>query len=516
MMEGSFHKHIATVSLLTAVSRIFGFIRDMVTAWLLGAGLVADAFFVAFRIPNMLRRLLAEGATNVAFIPVFNETLEKEGFEKALVMARNVTTFLALVVGMVVVIGEFASPLIVMITAPGFLHTEAFDIALHLTRIMFPFILLVSILALLGGILNSLGHFAAPAAAPIILNICMIAVPVIFYKFIPFFSSPADALAWGVIIGGIFQIVTQIKPLKKLKIHLRPYLDLKDPRILQVAKLMGITAIAASIYQVNVLIGTLLASFLPRGSISFLYYANRLTELPLGIFAFAVGNVMLPAMSKASSKTDFTEMSNLMGKSINTILLFTIPASIGMYVTAEPLMSILFVRGSFSFADAAATADALKMYSISIWAIGASRIFTQGFYAMQQANIAVRTSWISLILNVIFCLILMPFMKHSGIALASSIAVIMQLIILYYLLAKRGVYIPKMYYISCLKMTISGFVMALCIYPLLKMHFWTQGLTVYSISMLTACIVIGAVSYFGVLWVTGDKDNINFKFTRMS
>jgi putative peptidoglycan lipid II flippase len=502
-MKSSFHKHIATVGLLTAVSRVFGFIRDVVTAWLLGAGLIADAFFVAFRIPNMLRRLLAEGATNVAFIPVFNETLEKEGFEKALIMARNVTTFLTLAVGIIVVVGEIASPLVVAITAPGFLHTEAFDIALRLTRIMFPFILLVSILALMGGMLNSLGHFAAPAAAPIILNICVIAIPVVFYKFIPFFSSPADALAWGVIIGGIAQIIIQIKPLKRLKINLRPYLDLKDPRITQVAKLMGISAIAASIYQVNVLIGTLLASFLPRGSVSFLYYANRLTELPLGIFAFSVGNVMLPAMSKAFSKTDSTEMSNLMGKSINAILLFTIPASIGMYVTAEPLMTILFVRGSFSFADAIATADALKMYSISIWAIGASRIFTQGFYAMQQANIAVRTSWISLVINVVFCLILMPFMKHSGIALASSIAVIVQLIILYYLLVKRGVSIPKTYYTSCLKMTVAGFVMALCIYPILKMHFWTQGFNTYSVSMLMACIVTAAAVYFGLLWIMG-------------
>ncbi|MCD6569736.1 MAG: murein biosynthesis integral membrane protein MurJ [Deltaproteobacteria bacterium] len=502
-MKSKFNKNIATVASLTATSRVLGFIRDVVIAWLLGAGPIADAFFVAFRIPNMLRRLVAEGATNVAFVPVFNETLEKEGLKRALSMARSVITLMLLVLGIIVVIGEFIAPLIVGIIAPGFLNTPTFDVALHLTRIMFPYILLVSIVALFAGMLNSLGHFAAPAAAPVILNLFMIASPVIFYKHIPFFKSPADAIAWGVITGGLFQIVLQIHPLKRLKVSIKLSLQFEDPRIIQIAKLMGIAALAASVYQINVLIGTLLASFLPRGSVSFLYYANRLIELPLGIFAFAVGNVMLPAMSQASAKMNMSEMSSLTGRSINAILLFTIPASIGIFVLAEPLITLLFVRGNFSFQHALSTAQALRMYAIGLWAIGASRILIQAFYAMQQARTAVRVAWATLGLNIVFCLILMPSMEHSGIALASSISVIIQLVILLFLLSKKGVVISRMYYLHFTKMAASGVLMVLCIHPLLYTRFWTDGLSTYSILMLGTSVGIGAASYFTFLWIMG-------------
>lgn len=502
-MKKTFNKNIVTVSSLTGISRVFGLIRDVVIAWLIGAGPLADAFFVAFRIPNMLRRLSAEGASNVAFVPVFNETLEKEGLARAMAMARSVLTLMLLVLGAIVVIGEFIAPLIVGIIAPGFLHTPTFDMALHLTRIMFPYILLVSILALIAGILNSLGHFATPAAAPIVLNIFMIATPIIFYKYIPFLKSPADAIAWGVITGGLFQIALQIHPLKKLKVSIRLSFRFKDPRIIQIAKLMGMAALVASVYQINVLIGTLLASFLPRGSVSFLYYANRLIELPLGIFAFAVGNVMLPAMSQASAKMNISEMSSLTGKSINTVLLFTIPASIGIFVLADPIITLLFVRGNFSYQEALSTAQALRMYAIGLWAIGVSRILTQAFYAMQQANTAVRVTWATLGLNVVFCLILMPSMKHSGIALASTISIIIQSIILLFLLFKKGVIISSIYYLHCTKMVISGVLMALCIYPLLRTRFWVHGLNTYSLLMLGTSIGIGAALYFTLLWITG-------------
>ena len=267
-MRDGFRKNVATVGGLTAVSRILGFIRDMIMAWLLGAGLLADAFVVANRIPNLLRRFMAEGAVSVAFVPVFSEVREREGLERAYLMAQQIMTLMFYGLVVVVVIGELAAPALVAVMAPGFLQSGVFDITVHLTRIMFPYILLIGVSVLFMGILNSLGHFAAPAAAPILMNLFMIGVPLLCYVAYPLFSSPADALAWGVITGGIAQILIQIPSLLKRHVPLRLTSNFNSPRIRQVLRLLGVAAIGASIYQINVLIGTLLASLLPQGSVS--------------------------------------------------------------------------------------------------------------------------------------------------------------------------------------------------------------------------------------------------------
>ena len=502
-MKSKVNKNIALVGILTAVSRSLGFLRDAVIAWLIGAGPIADAFFVAFRIPNLLRRLLAEGATNVAFVPVFNETMEKEGLDRAFSMARKTITLMVLTLGAIVIIGEITSPFIVTIIAPGFIDTNTFDIALHLTRIMFPYILLVSIVAMFMGILNSLDHFAAPAAAPILLNISMICIPIFFYILMPFFGTAEDALAWSVILGGLLQIGLQISPLRTRNVPLRPSFNFKDKRVKQVLKLIGIAAIGASVYQINVLIGTILASFLPRGSVSYLYYANRLVELPLGIFAFAVGNVMLPVMSQASARVKMKEMSGLVGKATNTILFFTVPSSLGLFVLAEPIVSLLFVRGQFRQIDALLTAQALRMYALGLWAIGISRILTQALYAMQQATTAVKVAWVTLVINLVLSIILMPYMQHVGLALATTLSVIIQVALLHYLLRKRGVIIPTSSYASLVKISASGIIMFICLIPVVHIHFWMNGLTPLSLLLLGMAITGGAVIYFISAWLMG-------------
>jgi putative peptidoglycan lipid II flippase len=258
-MRKSAFRNIATVGGLTGVSRILGFVRDMIMAWVLGAGIVTDAFIVAFRIPNLLRRFMAEGSVSVAFIPVFTEVREKEGIKKAFELTRDMLTFMFYALTAVVIIGELITPAMVAALAPGFLKDSAvYDVAVHLTRIMFPFILLIGIASLLMGLLNAMNHFTAPAAAPVLLNIFMIGVPVVGYMVFPVFDKPEDAFAWGVIIGGIAQILIQLIPLKSMKIPLGFTARFYHPRLRQVLKLMGVAAVGASVYQLNVFIGPFL------------------------------------------------------------------------------------------------------------------------------------------------------------------------------------------------------------------------------------------------------------------
>ena len=502
-MKDGFKKNVATVGGLTSISRILGFVRDMIMAWLLGAGPLADAFVVANRLPNLLRRFMAEGAVSVAFVPVFSEVKEREGIARAYVMAQEIMTLMFYGLVVVVIIGEILAPALVAVIAPGFLHQPVFGTTVHLTRIMFPYILLIGVAVLFMGILNSIGHFAAPAAAPILMNIAMIAVPLLCYVAYPVFSSPADALAWGVIAGGIAQIIIQMPPLLKRHVPLRFTINFHSSRVRQVLRLVGVAAIGASIYQINVLVGTLFASLLSEGSVSYLYYANRILELPLGIFAFAVGNVMLPAMSSASARMDADHQSYLLGRSLVAVLLFTIPATVGTCVFAKPIFTILFIRGAFTLDDAVASAYALQMYSLSLWAVGWSRIQTQALYAMQKARIVVNVSWLSLVANVIFILMLMPFMQHAGIALASSISVFFQLFMLHRHLVKSGIRLSRDHQLQFLKMIAASAVMGIALLPFARMELWNKGFTPFNGSLLILCVVCGVALYFGLLWIMG-------------
>jgi putative peptidoglycan lipid II flippase len=272
-----------------------------------------------------------------------------------------------------------------------------------------------------------------------------------------------------------------------------------------VIRLLGVAAIGASIYQINVLIGTLLASLLPQGSVSYLYYSNRILELPLGIFAFAVGNVMLPAMSSASARFDTERFSFLMGRGLLTVLLFTIPATVGSLVLARPIFAVLFLRGAFTYSDALASAYALQMYGLSLWAVGYTRIQTQALYAMQKAKAVVNISWMSLVVNLIFCLVLMPFMKHAGIALASSISVFAQVLIQHKYLRRAGIHIPKEHLRQFGKMSAAAVIMGIVLVPFAHMNIWNAGMTLKSCLLLFSSIVLGGGLYFGSLWAMGMK-----------
>jgi putative peptidoglycan lipid II flippase len=393
--------------------------------------------------------------------------------------------------------------------APGFVGSPAFDVAVHLNRIMFPFILLIGIASLLMGVLNSQGHFTAPAGAPVLLNVFMISVPMVDHYY-PLFPKPADAFAWGVILGGIAQIALQFLPLRAMGVPLGFTRSFYHPRLRQVLKLMGVTAVGASVYQLNVFVGTLLASLLSSGSVSYLYYSGRIFELPLGLFAFSVSNVMLPEIATAFARSDHKTVSGLTGESMIAVLMFCIPATVGMLVLSEPMFAILFMRGEFTMADVQASALALQMYATGLAAVGASRILTQTLYAMQQPQVVVKTAWISLVVNVVLSIALMqiPALGHGGIALASSLSVAVQTVIMYRIISRQGVALPGEFWLKIVKMTGASVVMGLALLLFLPLRFWEGGLTVMGVAVLTLAIAVGGGLYFGLLWAMGMRPSL--------
>lgn len=428
-------KAAGVVGAATLLSRIFGFIRDMVVAGFFGAGLATDAFFVAFRIPNLLRRLFAEGSLTIAFIPVFTEYLKRKSKEDALGLANTAFTLLSIILVIVSLVGILFSPLIVKIIAPGFSSVpDKYELTVFLTRLMFPYIFFISLVALSMGILNSLRHFAAPALAPVILNISIIGSAVLFRNLFP---EPIISLAVGVMIGGVLQLSMQFPFLIKVGAKLRPSFDFKHPGIKRIGTLMLPAVFGAAVYQFNIFISTLLASLLPSGSVSYLYYADRIVQLPLGVFALAVGTASLPTLSEQATSGDLEEMKKTISFSLRLIFFITIPAMIAMIALRVPIISVLFQRGEFDHQSTILTAQALLYYAVGLWAFSAIRVVVSAFYSLQDTKTPVKIAIIALIVNIILSVILMYPLKHGGLALATSVASAVNIIILFFVLKKR-------------------------------------------------------------------------------
>ena len=418
----------------TLLSRIFGFIRDVVVAWFFGAGFASDAFFVAFRIPNLLRRLLAEGSLSIAFIPVFTDHLTRNGKEDAFVLARAALRLISILLAVVAVLGILLSPLIVRIVGVGFTDTpEKLALTVTLTRIMFPYIFFIGLVALCMGILNVLGHFAAPALAPVFLNIAMIGS---VFLISPHLEQPVIGLAVGVLIGGALQLLLQIPFMIRKGLRFWQKSGIYHPGLKQVGVLMLPTVFGAAVYQINILIGTLLASLLPEGSVSYLYYADRLVEFPLGIFAIATATAVLPSLSRQAAAREFEALRTTFAYALNLVSYITIPAMVGLIVLREPIVALLFQRGAFDENTVRLTAVALLYYALGLWAFSAVRIVVSTFYALQDTKTPVRMAAVSLVANVVLSVILMQWLRHGGLALATSLASMINLVLL--LKALRG------------------------------------------------------------------------------
>ncbi len=420
-------RRIGTVSFYTFLSRILGLVRDAVLAWAFGASRMADAFYVAFRIPNLLRRLVAEGALTVAFVPIYTEYLKKSR-EEGRRVASIVFTYLSLVLVAMVVLGVLFAPFLVKLIAWGFAKEAGkFELTVFLTRLMFPYIFLISLVALSMGILNSLKRFAAPAAAPILLNVGIITGAAVFSRFV---DPPVIGLAIGVLIGGILQLALQIPSLVREGMLPRLNFNWRHPALKGLLLLMIPSAFGAAVYQLNVLIVTLLASFLPDGSVSYLWYADRISEFPLGIFAIAIATAILPTMSDHAAAKDIEALKETMNYGLRLAFLITIPSAVGLYLLALPTVSVLFQRGAFDEATALATAGALAAFAIKIPFVSGVRNLVPAFFALKDARRPVIVSAIAVAVNAVAALLLMGPLKHVGLAIALVISSIANFFIL--------------------------------------------------------------------------------------
>jgi len=451
-------KAAGVVGISTMVSRVFGYIRDMVVAAIFGASLLTDAFWVAFRIPNLLRRLLGEGSLTVSFVPVFTEYLQKKSKKEALELASNAFTILSIILVIISILGVVFSPLIIALMAPGFIKEPGqFALTVFLNRLMFPYIFFISLVALCMGILNSFRHFAAPALSPVILNISMILAALTLRNY---FEEPITALAIGVMIGGVLQLVMQWPFLVKYGVKFKFKFNLRHPGIKQVGLLMFPAFFGAAVYQINVLVGTILASLLPSGSISYLFYADRIMELPLGVFAVAIGTASLPSFSEHVSKGNFEELKSSLSFSLRLMLFVTIPSMAALMALHFPIISVLFQRGAFDVQAAISTSQALFCYALGLWAFSLIRVIVSVFYSLQDAKWPVKAAIIALVFNIIASLILMNPLKHNGLALANSLASMINVIILSVVLKKKiGTFLDHNFYFSVGRIFISSLVM---------------------------------------------------------
>ncbi len=428
-------KTASVVAVSTFLSRITGFLRDMLFAKILGAGIASDAFYVAFRIPNMLRELMAEGSISAGFIPVFTEYLTKRSRQEAASLARAAFTLLFFILTIIVGIGILFTPQILHIIAPGFVdNPERFALTITLTRVMFPFLLFISLAALTMGILNSTHRFGPPAISSAVCNIVMI----LFILF-PFYPKPIFSAAIGVVFGGLCQFAVQLPAVKKEGFSLSfqwPIFPL-HPGLIQIIKLILPITISLSVTQVNILVSTIVASTLAKGSVSYLYYAMRLIHFPLGIFGVALATVLLPTLSAQAAKGDHAGLRQSLSFGLRLIFFIMAPAMAGLILLKVPIVHLLFEHGVFDRLATEGTAQAVLYYAIGLWAFAGVRVVVPVFYSLQDTKTPVKVAITAMILNVILSFALAIPMQHGGLALATSISAIFNFVILVVLLRKK-------------------------------------------------------------------------------
>ncbi len=431
-------RHILSVGGLTLASRVLGFLRDVLTAALLGAGPVADAFFVAFRLPNHFRALFAEGAFNSAFVPLFSAKLVQDGGAAARRFADEVMTLLAIVQLLLLLAVLAFMPQFMTVFAPGFAdEPEKFRLAVLFTSITFPYLLLISLVSLYGGVLNSMGRFGAAAAAPILMNICLIAALVVGTPLMP---TAGHALSWGVLASGVAQYLYLAWDARRAGMTLRPVVPRLSADVKRFLTVLGPAALGSGLTQISLFADTLIASALPTGAVSYLYYADRLNQLPLGVIGIAVGTVLLPEMTKRIKGGDEAGAVDSQNRAVEFSLLLTLPAAVAFLVAGTPILSVLFQRGAFGPSDAAASALTLQAYALGLPAFVVIRSLVNGFYARHDTATPVRVALAAVGINVALKLALMGPLAQVGLAVATSVGAGVNAGLLAWLLYRRGLF----------------------------------------------------------------------------
>src|SRR5512145_1005017 len=415
-------KALAAVSSLTLVSRILAFVRDVLIARIFGAGAATDAFFVAFKLPNLLRRLFAEGAFSQAFVPIFGEYKSRRGHDETKLLVDHVTTLLAIVLFIVTLIGSVAAPLIITLTAPGFSNDpEKFDLTVQLLRLTSPYIFFISLVAVAAGILNTYNKFWVPAFAPVLLNLCFIGGAL---WLAPYFDPPILVLAWAVFVAGFVQLAFQIPFLKKIGMLPSIRFSLKDEGMWRVIRQMGPAVFGVSIAQLSLIINTIFASFLVAGSVSWLYYADRLMEFPTGLLGVALGTILLPSLSKLHASNDTVEYSKMLDWGLRLTCMLAMPAALALGLIAVPLLATFFQHREFSAHDVLMSRNALVGYSVGLIGLILVKILAPGFYARQDIKTPVKIGIVTLLatqaMNALFVFGL--GLAHAGLALSIGVA----------------------------------------------------------------------------------------------
>jgi putative peptidoglycan lipid II flippase len=498
-------KSLATISGLTLVSRILAFARDIIIAGLFGAGIANDAYVLATRLPNLLRRMFAEGAFSQAFVPIFGEYKQRRGHDETKRLVDHVVTMLALVLFVVTLIGIVAAPLIIYVTAPGFVQDPTkFDLTVQMLRITSPYIFFISLVAVAAGILNTYNKFWVPAFAPILLNICLIGGAL---WLTPYFDQPIMGLAWAWFLAGAVQLAFQLPFLKKMGMLPTWRLNFNDAGMWRVIKQMGPALFGVSISQISLIINTIVASFFVAGSVSWLYYADRLMEFPSGLLGAALGTILLPSLSKCFASGNTLEYSKLLDWGLRLTMMLALPASIGLGLVAVPLLSTFFQRGAFSAHDVVQTSYALIGYSVGLTGILLVKILAPAFYAKQDIKTPVKIGIITLIATQLMNLAFVKGLgwNHAGLALSIGLGACFNSALLFYLLRTRGIYQPQAGWLRfMLKILLASAVLTTTLwFSMGSEQSWLDSNGGARILRLSSLVLGGILVYFATLAALG-------------
>jgi putative peptidoglycan lipid II flippase len=501
------------VSIGTMLSRVLGLARDVVLANLLGAAPNADAFFVAFKIPNFLRRLFAEGAFSQAFVPVLTETREQGSHEAVRHLVNRVAGVLGGSLFVLTALAMVMAPWVALIFAPGFSRDVA-KLALTADLIVwtFPYLFLISLTGFCGAILNTYGRFAVPAYTPVLLNLSLITAAVVWAPAMP---EPALGLAMGVTLAGVVQLLFQLPSLRALKLTPRPVWDTKDKGVKKILMLMVPALFGVSVSQINLLFDTVLASLLPDGSVAWLYYSDRLTELPLGVFAIAIATVILPTLSALNSRAEPEEFSQTLAWAMRNVLLIAVPATVALWLLAEPILATLFQYGAFTDRDVEMAAASLRAYTVGLGGFMLIKVLAPGYYARQDMKTPVKIGIIAMVsnmvLNVLFVFPLMWYfeMGHVGLALATSVSAWINAGLLYLGLRRGGISLTGVFeakFVARLVVAVSLMGIAVSMMsPAVSL--WLTADLSWRVGQMTLLVFVGMASFAMVLAVLGFKLN---------
>ena len=506
MTKSKLLKSAGTVGSLTTISRLFGYLRDAALATVLGAGNSMDAFTIAFRIANLFRRLLGEGAMTASFVPVFAEYRENQTPEELWKFVNKFFYTLAVILAGLVLLQIVFAPTIVSVMSPGFIKTPGkWALTVFLNQVMTPYIFFVGLAAVLMALLNSMGSYAVSAANPIFFNLM-----VIFSAFtlVKFFDDPAVGIAIGVLFGGFLQMLVQVPAAWKKGMRFIPSISFRHPAIQKISMLMAPGIIGIGIYQINLVVDSVMGSFLPEGSVSAIYYSNRIVELIQGIFVVSFATVLLTEMSSHAAKKNQRELSETLSFSLRMISFVTIPASLALMILAQPIVKVLFQHGEFNVMDTDRTAFALFFYALGIFFIAGARIVVQAFYALQDTKTPVMCAFVSLIVNIVGNWIFMHPLKQGGIALATSIAAAVNFWQLLSIYEKRyGRLDWESFRESIEKIAVQSIGMTLvCTIFLKLLKFSERGTWFAQAGILFGTIAVGLLVYFGIALVLKSKE----------